>query len=267
MNDLLQSRLARLRSRVRQLLCLYGLSWIVAVVLSATLAAGVLDWLFHFDDPNVRLVLGLGILAGGALVAWRCLIAPLWRPFSDLELARRIERRYPTFNDSLSSTVEFLEHDADPRFGSPELQRRVIAQAQGQAEGIEPGDVIETRSVRRVATAAIVVCVLAAVTVGVGQSNAAIALERLLFPYSAGAWPRSTHLRLLTEEFELFQTSATEPMRVAAGETIRLYVENARGELPDDVRMQYRIGEEAIVTEPLQAATVKDGEGRERRVA
>ena len=37
----------------------------VRLLLGTTLLIGLMDWLIHFDDPTVRLILGLGILGAG----------------------------------------------------------------------------------------------------------------------------------------------------------------------------------------------------------
>ena len=133
MAETLFDRLRQLRQRARQLLSLYGVSWIVAVVLSATLVVGLTDWLVHLDDPGVRLILASAILAAGGWTAWRFLVGPIRRTFSDLDLALRIEKRFPGFRDGLASTVQFMQSsrqqpdETDDRVGSHALQRRVSA--------------------------------------------------------------------------------------------------------------------------------------------
>ena len=67
----LEQRLKRIRRRVRRVLWIYGFSWLIAVVFSATLVVGIVDWLLHLDDTGVRLILGLGILVGSGWVAWK----------------------------------------------------------------------------------------------------------------------------------------------------------------------------------------------------
>ncbi|HUG94319.1 MAG TPA: hypothetical protein VML55_26045, partial [Planctomycetaceae bacterium] len=263
MPEPLASRLGRLRSRIRQALCVYGVSWVVSVVFGAVLLAGLLDWAVHLDDAGVRFVLLLAILATGGWVAWRYLAAPLLRPFTDVDLAMRIERRFPGFNDGLTSTVEFLEGGTAPRFGSPELQRNVVDQTLRQVERIDFGDVIETRSVRRVAVVAMSVCLVVAAIVGFHQAEAATALNRLVFPFSAPPWPKKTELAFFTPEFEPLPRS----LRLARGETLEVFVENVRGELPADLTMDYRFGEEEHVRERLRQTGRRDSQGRARPVA
>lgn len=266
MPDTLFERLERLRRRLVQLVSLYGASWVVAVVFAATLAAGTLDWLVHLDDPGIRLILGMAILATGGWIAWTMLIRPLRRSFSDVELALRIERRHPGFRDSLASTVQFLAAGRDARLGSPELQERVVSDTLARIERIDVDDVIETRDVRKAATAALIVCLTAAIVVATNQTAAATALHRLMFPFSSGAWPRETQLRLLTSQFEPVEIDPDEPLRAAQGSVVEFYVDNARGSLPDDVRLIVGREEMSPSTERLRRATVRDEAGRTREV-
>ena len=150
MSESLQARLTELRQRLRQMTWLYGLSWLVAVVLGATLFAGLLDWSIRLEDAGVRLILGLSILAAGGWISWRLLVRPLRRQISDVEIALRIEKRYPGFNDSLASTVQFLEADHDPKLGSPAMQKQVVERTVRQVKQVNLSDIVETR--RAIAT-------------------------------------------------------------------------------------------------------------------
>lgn len=266
MSDMLFERLHRLRHRVVQLLSLYGASWVVSVVLTAVVFVGCLDWLIHLDDPGVRLILGLGILVGGSLTAWRFLIAPLRRTFSDVDLALRIERRFPGFQDSLASSVQFLETSSNPSLGSPALQRKVIADTLRRVEGIDLGDVLDTRQVFRAAVVAFTVCLVTLTLVASNVSLAGTALHRLLFPFSASGWPRNTELRLMSSRFEPIDRNPVEPLRIAQGTTLEMFVENARGPLPDDLRMETGPAGEPPLVEKLRRTTLRDDRGRSRDV-
>ena len=263
----LETRLAAIRRELRHVLLTYGLSWVAAVVIGSVLTVCCIDWLVHLDDPGVRLILGLGILGGSSWVMYRYLWGPLRTRFPDIELALRIEKRYPGFNDSLASTIQFLQGQADPAVGSPALQRAVISRTLGQVEQIEFNDVIETTGVRRVATVAVCVCVLTGVIVGLNQPETAIALERLLFPFSAPSWPRKTDLRVLNAELEPIEFDADDPIRIARGDTLKLFVENAAGRLPSKVHLEYRFADAKVVSEPLRATTLRDRHGEARELA
>ena len=264
MSESLHNRLRRVRRHIRRVLWLYGLSWVIAVVFGAALLAGMLDWAVHLDDPGMRVLLGLLILGGGGFVAYRYLIRPLMMRLSDVDVALRIEKRYPGLRDGLSSTVEFIEHGLDPRVGSPELQRTAIDQALHNVDRVDITDVIAPRGIRRVAVTATGMCLLVAVVVGLNQTEAATAINRLVFPFSAAPWPKQTELRLLDDRLKPLSGS---PLRLARGATLKFYVENQKGTIPDDLRIEYRIGDAEVVSQPLQAATLRDDAGRSHQVA
>ncbi len=266
MTNPLESRLTRIRIRIRQVLWLYGVSWILAVVLGATLVAGFFDWLLHFNDSGVRLVLGLSILMAGGWVGWRYLVVPLTRPLSEIDLALKIERRFPGFNDSLASTVQFLRDKIDPLVGSPSLQQRVIAETLEHVNRLDVTDVVETHHVRGPVAVAIVVCLASAGIVAANRAEASLALTRLVFPFADVAWPKTTELRLMNADFEPLQFNPDHPLRVARGQTLKLYVENVKGDLPDDLRMEYRYSDDEIVFEELRKITRRDGQDRPRDV-
>src|SRR5262245_50506169 len=162
----LDHRLTEVRRRVRQVLVTHGLSWLAAVLVGSLLVVCLADWLVHFDDPVVRLIFALGILAATAWVVRRHLIAPLQVRLTDTDLALRIEDRYPGFNDSLASSVQFLSAGADPRIGSPALQQAVVEHTLERLDSLNCGDVVDTREVRRIAAIALGLCLAALLVAG-----------------------------------------------------------------------------------------------------
>lgn len=272
MSDLLD-QLKRIRSRARRVLWTYGLSWTVAVLLGAALCVAALDWLLHrvrgpvnLDDSGVRLMLALGIVAAAASAAWRFLITPLRQQLSDLDVALRIERRFPGFQDSLASTVQFLEQGTDPRLGSPDLQRAVIERTARQVEDVNLADVIDPRPARRVAVVAVLVCLAAALLAGLNPAAANVAVNRLVFPLASHPWPRATELRLLDAELKPLPAPWGEPIRRVRGDTLRFYVENVKGTPPDDVMLEYRFAEGETTAEKLRRASLRDAQGSLREV-
>ena len=267
MPHLLETRLSEVRRRVRQTLWAYGLSWTTVFGLCALFLVGFGDWAFHFDDPGVRLILGLLILAGTAVVCYRFLWRPLVTRLTNVDLAVRIEDRYPDFDDSLVSTVEFLKTGISPHLGSPGLQQAVIRQTMARVERLDFGDIIQTRPARRIAAAALGVCIFAAVFVALNQSASAVALQRLFRPFSAPAWPRQTSLRLLSADLVPLEFDAEDPLRIARGDTLKLLVENRAGRLPSKIRFEYRFGDGDLQTDILRPTTLRDELGRAREVA
>ena len=266
MPEQLFDRLRELRQRVRYVLWVYGFCCLTVTLFLTTLLAGSLDWLWHLDEAGTRVLLGLTILGASSWVGWRFLWLPLTTEFSNVELASRIEKQNPTFQDSLSSTVQFLESDQDAAIGSPKLQQQVIAQTLQRLDQISVEGLIETRPVQRVATWAVGTCVLVAVVVGFNQADAATAMNRLLFPFSSTPWPRDVELRFVDHDLRPLTASLNGGLTVVQGETLELYVENQRGALPEDLTFIHRRSNGKIVREPMRQTTLWDSEGAAREI-
>lgn len=261
-----ETRFNEMRHRVRRLLWLNGLSLIVTVVFGASLLIGFLDWLVHINDPVVRLLFTSGIVIAAGWISWRFLILSIVRPFSNRELAARIERRYPEFKDGLASTVQFSESKTDPRLGSPQLQQKVIDETRAQMDHCDIDDVIETRPAFRAVFSAIAVSLLLSLLVVFCHSSTAIAFHRLVMPFSAVEWPRETVLQFLDSEFHALKQDEQKPLQLARGGTLELFVKDMQGSLPEDVSMQYRFENGESVTERIQQTTLVDPSGRSHDV-
>lgn len=261
----LENRLAQLRSQVRRLLLLNGVCWLIAVTLGAMVFVGAVDWLLRFDDVGVRLILSLGIISASVWVGYRLLVAPLLIRLSDLDLALRIESRQPELKDSLASTVQFLGRGIDPDIGSPDLQRGVIDQTLKRLEAIEFGDILETRPIRHIAAVAGIVTLVTAILVGMNRADAAIALKRMVFPLSTTGWPKQTELQVLSQD--LHKTyRADSPIRVATGQTFKVYFENAKGKLPPKGTVYFQLPEGPETSQQLAPLVIEDAQGRSREV-
>ena len=260
--------LSDLRGRVRLLTWVSGLSWTVLVLFGGLLVSGMLDWLIHFDDPGLRLVIGLALLAGSGAMLWRQLISPLMQPLGTTFLASRIERRFPGLQSRVLSAVEFLQHKLDAKSGSPELQRAVIGQALRDLETIEPGDIVETKSVRRVTIAGSILMAVVATVVVLHPLEAATSVKRLMFPFADVPWPRQFELRLVRDDLSPVVQAPDRPLLIARGDTLELYVISERGHLPERVWFEHRLGNEAETTrEALRQTTIRDDKGRSHEAA
>ncbi len=242
----LVSRIASLRSRVRRLLALYGLSWVVGVIVPLLVLAGLADWLIHFD-AGVRLLLLLALAGSAGWMVYRRVVLPLVVRFKDLDIAMRIEERWPGLNDRLASTIQFLavKSDDDDRFGSRSLREATIKQTLEETRAIDFREVVERRPVlRAMGLAAGALAVLVAV-VAAEPALSRIAARRLFLPFGADRWPQMTHLTLLDKE---------TPRKVARGEPFSLAVAVAQGDrVPSNAKATYRYDDGETGTESLRS--------------
>ena len=260
--------LSDLRGRVRLLTWVSGLSWTVLVLFGGMLVLGMLDWLIHFDDPGLRLVIGLALLAGSGAMLWQQLISPLRQPLGTTFLASRIERRFPGLQSRVLSAVEFLQHKLDAKSGSPELQRAVVGQALRDLEKIEPGDIVETKAVHRVTIAGSILMAIVATVVVLHPLEAATSVKRLMFPFADVPWPRQFELRLVRPDVSPVIQAPDRPLLIARGDTLELYVISERGRLPERVWFEHRLGNEAEPSrEALRQTTIRDERGRSYEAA
>ena len=241
---------------------MHGLCWLVIVAFSSVTAAGLIDWALHLNDPGVRLILALSIVGGSSYIAWRHLISPLRFALTDVDIALKVEQRFPSLKDSLSSTIQFLRDDADARLGSPDMQHRVIEQTLAKLDQVDVSEIVDTRAFTQVATAAFITCVMTAGIVGLNQANAATALNRLAFPFSDVQWPKQCDLRLVNEAVEAIEFDPGDPLRIARGDTLEIFVQNLNGTIPRDARIEFRFSDGNVFNNALKRQSLTDVDGR-----
>ena len=259
-------RLKRLRQRIRRTLWLYGTGWFVAVLLSSICVAAFIDWFCHFDDGGARFVLDLLIIGATGYVGWRWLLVPLLTSLSDVDLALRIEQRYPGLNDSLSSTVQFLLDEQNSKLGSPAMQREVIRRTLEQLNRVSLDGMLEIHPLRKVGVMAGVACALVLTVAGLNHAKAATALKRLAFPFSNIPWPRKFELRFVTEDLEPLTTADNPSLTVVQGATLDVYVENTRGPLPSDLTFEALRSDGKKAFERMRQTSLWDAKGRAREI-
>ena len=239
----LQQSVSRLRRRARRLLLLYGMSRVVLVTVGAATALGLAGWLLRIEDPGLRVMASATVLAVFGWAVVRYLIAAIFRPLDDLEVALRIERRFPQLEDRLASTIEFLKQpDDDPQRGSPTLRQAVIEETTAAVRSLDLNEAIETRPARHALGAAAIVCLIAAILSFLEPTAARVAVVRLLNPFANQPWPQRHHLQ--------FRHAVR---RVALGDDFEVELVDAQGaKLPQEAWIQYRMVDgngQAIVEE------------------
>ena len=241
----LESRIASLRGKVRRLLALHGLSLLIGAMIPLLLLAGSLDWLFHLDRI-VRLVLLVSLALFAIVLIGRYVVGPLVVRFRDLDIALRIEERWPGLNDRLASTVQFLQvRGDDSLFGSSQLREATVKQTLEETKTIDFREVVEYKPVARALGLAVVMVGLMATVFVLSPQSSRLAARRLLNPFGSDVWPQQTHLTLLDKE---------TPRKIAKGEPFSLGVAIGPGErMPTSAKATYRFDNGDVVTEALRS--------------
>ena len=144
----IQRRAWRLRA-----VCAGGL-WLCGAV-GAVFLAALADYCLRLDDTGVRLLSSFAVLAVCGWCLWRFVAPVFMRRLSELEVAQRIEQRFPQLCDRLSSAVAFLgQAEEQPAAGSPDLRRAVVATAVADLDRWDFAECLDTRRPRRIAIGA-----------------------------------------------------------------------------------------------------------------
>ena len=231
MAHVIQQTISQVRRRARRLATLHAFGWTLAVVMAAAVVLGLTDYAIRFEDHGIRLMVSLALALVAAWAGYRFWYAGLGRRLGDVEIAHRVERRFPRLADRLASAVEFLKQpETDAGAGSAALRRAVIVQTASDLEAIDVAQVFDTRATRLALGVATVVGLLAVAVVVSSPSSARIGVARLLRPLGDDAWPRD--YRVAFRE---------TPTRIAAGQPFEVeLVRDAGHRLPEVVRIHYR---------------------------
>jgi hypothetical protein len=224
----LESRIRALRGSFRRLLALHGLSWVLGLVVPMVIVAGIADWLFHLDSV-IRAAILAALLGAASYLGYLRVVRPLFVRFADLDIAMRIEERWPGLNDRLASTIEFLHLDeGDNRHGSKALRDATISQAVDEASTIDFREVIEPRPVVRALGVAACALAAGALMFSVAPAASRIAMKRMFVPFGSTTWPQQTHLAL-----DEGQTT----LKVARGDSFTLSIKVRKGDkVPESAR-------------------------------
>ncbi len=142
----LQAKVRSVRRLAQRVRLVYGLAWMIVAALAAALVVGLVDYFLRSSELGVRFIFSLGVLACIGWAAWRFLWPSLASHLSDIQVAQRIQRRWPQLNDRLSSSLEFLsQEEGDHMAGSPALRRTVVAEATAQIDGLPLAEAIDIR--------------------------------------------------------------------------------------------------------------------------
>jgi len=230
MSHSIQRQIHAIARRARRLLVVHGMCWFVAIVVAVAFVFGWVDYSLRLQDRGVRIILStaLGLIWIWSL--WRFILPSLRRQFSDLEVAQRVERRFPQLGDRLSSSLEFLRADSMAnRAESASLQQTVISETEALVRPLQLDECLDPRATRR----SLFVCIPLLIAIGgvcaLDFDAASLAARRLAAPWSRESWPRWNSLEFVEP-----------PRRIALGQDFAVDLIDGRGRLPKDATLQFR---------------------------
>ncbi|HWE93478.1 MAG TPA: DUF4175 family protein [Tepidisphaeraceae bacterium] len=208
--------LQAVRRKVRALRVAYGAGLAVAAAVALLLLTVFFDWLLGLGRAP-RLILMLASLGTLGYVLWHWLLVPALTKLKLGDVAGRMERTFPEFDDRLRSTVDFMQSKVP---GSETMQQKVASEAAELAKKINLDHVIVRGPVyASVAGAVFAAAILAgALTLGGRNGLLGIAADRLML--GDRQWPKSVEIAL----------DGKLPSRVPVGQRIPVKIKLAKGD-------------------------------------
>jgi hypothetical protein len=251
-----------LRRRLRRTVVWRGLAWTAATLLAGVLFAAAADAAWRIEAPLARWLILAAVLGATVVVLLRTIRRPLKTTWDDVSLALLIERLRPAGRDQLASAAAFASPEGREAVRD-DLRSAAIRQAEITLAGIQPATLIDRRGQRRATGALLTVAGILAAWLIADTPRAALAIERLVRPFDAPEWPRSTVLALLGDDLSPLPL----PQRGVADEPLTLYIANTRGGLPRDLQLERAAGEGPPEPVDLTRTTLRNAAGREQEFA
>jgi hypothetical protein len=207
-------RLERMRHRARRLLFLHGVFVLLAGALGVWVVLCLLDYVFWFPEA-FRVTASLAWIALVMVVIMRRIAPAVVARFILLDVATKIEQRFPEFQDRLTSSVSFLEGARDT---DDVLQRKLIERTEQIAAELPLEEAISTRPALRMLGIALLPMIVLASTAVMSPGWLKTGFSRFAMPWGAVEWPRRVHINpLITDVTVAKGQSVVLAMEVTAG--------------------------------------------------
>lgn len=226
----LKERITTVARRVRAAMLLASLGRFVALAVAVVTLLALADYLVHYEDRGIRIISFLAAVGSLLWIAYRYFFGLLADRPHIVQVAQRIEQRYPELDQKLSSALVFLDQEEeDLAAGSPSLRRAVVGEVTGQLESIDLARVVSFRPATRSLALALLACLVAGTLTILAPSAARIALVRLAGPLGTTSWPKWNDLEFV------------DPVtRLASGQDFDVELTDRNHRLPDVVKICYR---------------------------
>lgn len=215
---MLLGTLQQLRRKVKLLSFVYGLGIVLAAAAGLLLGAVGLDYALNL--PGVpRLIVLLAALGALGYLLFAHVVTPALAKLTLSDVAGRLERAFPQFDDRLRSTVAFLDHDVP---GSEFMKQQVVSQAAELAGRVDLNRAILAAPAWYSMAGGIgaVVLLMLLATFAVSDQFVDIAASRLLNPFGDARWPKRVQIAL----------SGDVPQRVPVGQRVDVKMKLSRGD-------------------------------------
>ncbi|BBM82256.1 hypothetical protein [Candidatus Uabimicrobium amorphum] len=205
----IKGKIAGIRKFIRILLTLEG-SFKTILTLSVTiLLSFVLDYFLHFPLKVRTVMLGIYLCAIVYVIA-RHLVLPLTRKISDEDIALAVEKQNPQLKDRLISALQFSRLLDDPQYhDSRDMTLNVIEETEKLSKGINFFRVLNFSRTLRSMVLPIVFAAAVFSLYNQFPKLSGIWLNRNVL-LKQNAWPRSTTVFLVRNEFTVYDDRSTE---------------------------------------------------------
>ncbi len=240
----LSRRLAILRLKVRFLDGWQGICALIALVLTVGVGVGLVDFWVHLPTL-VRAAVLVGLLVGATGIVYRFLIRPFGKPCNDLNLALRVEEEFPELNDSLASTVQFLNMSKEERARlgvSESMRERTVQDTIDRAAKYDFASILNRRAALVFGVAAVCALSVTGWLSAYYGPYARTAFWRLAEPFGMRSWTRVEVFRETIDDngekkWDPLDPTDKEEDRIAIGRPYVIKVKLA-GQIPKQARVE-----------------------------
>jgi hypothetical protein len=230
--------LEAVRRRAKLLSLAYGLGIVLSAAAGLLVATILADYLLNLRAIP-RLVVMAAAAAAFAFAFFRWIVRPAMARLSLSDIAGRLERAFPQFDDRLRSSLDFLRPQSPATDGnsgeggwgdggwadggSEVMKQRVVEQTTQLASTIDLRHAVVAKpawySFGGAAASLLLFALLAAM---VGGQLRSIALDHLLDPFDSHPWPKRVEI----------SADGTLPARVPVGQRLDVRMTLLRGDKP-----------------------------------
>ena len=191
---ILLDSLESVRRRVRWLTVVFGVGLVATAGVGVLLLTVLADYLLNLHALP-RIVLVLAALVGVGYCLWKWVIQSMLARLSLNDVAGRVERTYPEYQDRLRSTIDILLGKEVP--GSELMKQRVISETTRLTQSLDLSSVVVSQPVWYSAGAGTAALLVAVLIGTISPQYTRIAIDRLMSPFAANPWPKRVEIGLV----------------------------------------------------------------------